>query len=90
MFTVEYSGLVARPGNPSRQIMTDIEKLITLRENLVARRRSFVASPQKAALEQLTGDSIARIQTLIDAVNRAIEEEMHSRHGTWRRAAPLS
>jgi hypothetical protein len=48
--------------------MTDIEKLITVREKLVARRRSLVASPQKAASEQLTGDSIARIQTSMDAV----------------------
>jgi hypothetical protein len=70
--------------------MTHIEKLITLGENLVARRRSLDASLQKAAPEQLTGDSTARIQTLIDAVNRAIEEEMHSGHEKWRRTAPLS
>ena len=48
--------------------MTDIEKLNTLREKLVARPRSLVASPQKAASEQLTDDSIARSQTAIDAV----------------------
>lgn len=70
--------------------MTDIEKLITLRENLIARRRSLVASLQKTAPEQLTGDSIARIQTAIDAVNRAIEEEMRPGHETWQRTAPLS
>ena len=70
--------------------MTDTEKLIALREMLVARRRALVASLQKAAPEQLTGDSIARIQTAIDAVNRAIEEEMRSGHETRRRTAPLS
>ena len=70
--------------------MTDIEKLITLHANLVARRRSLVASLQKATPEQSTGDSIARIQTAIDAVNRAIEEEMRSGHETRRRTAPLS
>ena len=33
--------------------MTDIEKLITLHANLVARRRSLVASLQKTAPGQL-------------------------------------
>jgi|HubBroStandDraft_1064217.scaffolds.fasta_scaffold591864_2 hypothetical protein len=56
--------------------MTEIDNLITLREKLIARRRALSASLQKASPEQLSGDSISRIQSAIDAVNRAIEDEM--------------
>jgi hypothetical protein len=41
-------------------------------------------------MTDIDGDSIARIQTAIDAVNRAIEEEMRSGHETRRRTAPFS
>ena len=69
--------------------MTHVEKLTSLREKLVVRRRSLVESLQKAAPEQLTGDSISRTQGAIDAVNGAIDEERHSDsvHDTQRLAA---
>jgi hypothetical protein len=69
--------------------MTEIEKLTTLREKLVAQRRSLVESFQKAAPERLTGDSISRIQSAIEAVDRAIEDEM-STHDARRRAVAVS
>jgi hypothetical protein len=56
--------------------MIEIEQLIILRGRLIARRRSLVASLQNAAPEQLSGESIAQIQSALDAVNRAIEEQM--------------
>ena len=58
--------------------MTEIEKLTVLRDKLVARRRSLVESLHTVAAEQLTGDSIMRIQSAIEAVSRAIEEEMRT------------
>jgi hypothetical protein len=69
--------------------MTEIEKLTSLREKLVIRRRALVASFQKAAPDRLSGDSIVRIQSAIEAVDRAIEDES-STHGAWRRAVPVS
>ena len=58
--------------------MTEREKLITLRNKLIVRRRALVESFRHASPEQLTGDSIARIQGAIDAVDRAIEQEMRA------------
>jgi hypothetical protein len=55
--------------------MSDIENLTTLRDKLLARRRTLVASLVRAAPEQLTGDSISRIQSAIEAVENAIEQE---------------
>lgn len=69
--------------------MTEIEKLTNLREKLVIRRRSLVEGFQKAAPERLTGDSILQVQSAIEAVDRAIEDEM-STHDTRRRAVPVS
>jgi hypothetical protein len=69
--------------------VTEIEKLTTLREKLVARRRSLVDSFQKSASERFTGDSIVQIQGAIEAVDRAIEDEM-STHDTRRRPVPVS
>jgi hypothetical protein len=57
--------------------MGEVENLRTLRDKLVARRRTLVASLLRAAPEQLTGDAILRIQTAIESVERAIEEERH-------------
>jgi predicted Holliday junction resolvase-like endonuclease len=68
-------------------IVTEIEKLTNLREKLVIRRRSLVEGLQRAAPERLTGESILRIQSAIEAVDRAIEDEM-STHDTRRRAVP--
>jgi hypothetical protein len=69
--------------------VTEIEKLTNLREKLVIRRRSLVEGFQKAAPERLTGDSFLQIQSAIEAVDRAIEDEM-STHDTRRRAVPVS
>ncbi len=73
-------------------LMTDIENLITLREKLIARRRALAAYLQKALPEQLTGESMMRIQGAIEAVNRAIEDEMRaeSTHEARRRAVPVT
>jgi hypothetical protein len=69
--------------------VTEIEKLTNLREKLVIRRRSLVEGFRKAAPDRLTGDSITRIQSAIEAVDRAIEDE-RSTHDAWRRAVPTS
>jgi len=63
----------------------ELEKLTTLRKKLVSRRRALVESLRKVAPEQLSGDSIARIQSAIEAVDRAIEDESRSSSG---RAVP--
>ena len=63
----------------------ELEKLTTLRKKLVSRRRALVGSLHKVAPEQLSGDSIARIQSAIEAVDRAIEDESRSSSG---RAVP--
>jgi hypothetical protein len=63
----------------------ELEKLTTLRKKLVSRRRALVESLHKVAPEQLSGDSIARIQSAIEAVDRAIEDESRSSSG---RAVP--
>ncbi len=57
--------------------MSHIENLTTLPDKLVARRRTLVSSLLQAAPEQLTGESISRIQSAIEAVDSAIEEESH-------------
>ena len=63
----------------------ELEKLTTLRKKLVSRRRALVESLHKVAPEQLSGDSIARIQSAIEAVDRAIQDESRSSSG---RAVP--
>jgi hypothetical protein len=63
----------------------ELEKLTTLRKKLVSRRRALIESLHKVAPEQLSGDSIARIQSAIEAVDRAIEDESRSSSG---RAVP--
>ena len=69
--------------------MTEIEKLTNLREKLVIRRRSIVEGFQKVAPDRLTGHSITQIQSAIDAVDRAIQDERSS-HDAWRRAVPIA
>jgi hypothetical protein len=73
-------------------IMTEIEKLTVLRDKLIEKRRMLVASLQKSLPDQLTGESIVRIQSAVEAVGRAIEDEMRTEptHDTRRRAAPVS
>jgi hypothetical protein len=55
--------------------MPESNKLIVLRDNLVSRRRAMVESLQSASVELLTAEDISRIQSEIDAVDRAIVEE---------------
>jgi hypothetical protein len=73
-------------------IMSEIDKLTALRDKLIEKRRSLVAALQKALPDQLTGESILRIQSAVDAVDRAIEDETRaeSTHGARRRAVPVS
>jgi hypothetical protein len=58
--------------------MSDIENLTILRDRLVARRRALVSSLLRATPEQLTGEAISHIQSAVEAVERAIEEESHA------------
>ena len=55
--------------------MTEIEKLTALRNKLVARRRALVDDLQREVPELLNGDSIMQIQSAIEAVNRALQDE---------------
>lgn len=70
-------------------IVTEIDKLTNLREKLVIRRRALVEGFQKTAPDRLTGGSITQIQSAIEAVDRAIEDE-RSTHDARRRAVPIS
>ena len=62
--------------------MSETEKLAALRHKLTSRRRALVESLQKVPDQQLTGDSLARIQAGIDAVDRAMEDERHAESAT--------
>lgn len=55
--------------------MTEHELLLELRKKLVAKRRTLVASFTETPPQQLTGESIERIQGAIDAVDRALVDE---------------
>jgi len=55
--------------------MTESKKLFVLREKLVSRRREIVGSYQTGSVELLNGDDVARIQSAIDSVDRAIADE---------------
>ena len=83
---------VPLPSNPESrwgQIVTEIEKLTNLREKLVIRRRTLAEAFQRAAPERFTGSSILQIQSAIEAVDRAIADEI-STNDTRRRAVPIS
>jgi hypothetical protein len=56
----------------------------------VTRRRALVESLHKAPPEQLSGDSIARIQSAIEAVDRAIHDESQIRFGSAEASPALS
>ncbi len=64
--------------------MTETEKLMALRERLLIRRRALVERFRTIAPEQLTGETFAKLQSAIDAVDRAIEDERR------RESAPKS
>ena len=64
--------------------MSESMKLMALREKLVWRRRAVVDSLETAVAELLNGDDIVRIPGAIDAVDRAIADELlaESKDGT--------
>jgi hypothetical protein len=64
--------------------MNESIKLMALRDKLVWRRRAVVDSLETAVAELLNGDDIVRIQGAIDAVDRAIADELlaESKDGT--------
>jgi hypothetical protein len=71
------------------RIMTEIENLTNLRDKLVIRRRSLVEALQKAPPQRLSGESIMQIQSAIESVDRAIEDERSSQNARPR-AVPVS
>jgi hypothetical protein len=56
--------------------MTESKKLIALRDKLVQLRRVTVERFQTTIAEKLDSDNITRIQKAIDAVDRAIADEV--------------
>ena len=56
--------------------MTESKKLFALRNKLVGRRRAIVESFQTAVVELINGEDLTRIQDAIDAVDRAIADEL--------------
>jgi NAD(P)-dependent dehydrogenase (short-subunit alcohol dehydrogenase family) len=56
--------------------VTESKKLIALRDKLVQLRRVAVERFQTIIAEKLDGDDITRIQKTIDAVDRAIADEV--------------
>lgn len=61
--------------------MSETQKLTALRDKLVSRRRRLVDSLANTPAEQLTGESIARIQDAIDAIDRALIDEKNAEGG---------
>ena len=57
--------------------MTESKKLALLRDRLVRRRREIVENLQTASFDQDSGDDLARVQSAIDAVVKAIAEEQY-------------
>jgi hypothetical protein len=55
--------------------MTESQKLAALRDKLIRRRRALAEGIQAAATNQLNGDDLVRVQTEIEAVERALAEE---------------
>lgn len=55
--------------------MSETKNLTALRNKLVTRRRQLVETQANNPVEQVTPDSIVRIQEAIDAVDRAIADE---------------
>ncbi len=56
--------------------MSETRKLMALRDKLVWRRRAIVDSLQTAVAELLNSDDIKEVQDAIDAVDRAIADEL--------------
>ena len=70
--------------------MTEIEKLLNLRNKLVNNRRALVETYQKAEPRQLTGEALAHLQEAIDAVDRAIDDERRNESPVPPPRAPQS
>jgi phage FluMu protein gp41 len=58
--------------------MTESRKLSVLRDKLIRRRRDIVERFQSAAIAQLNGDDLARVQNEIEAVDKAMAEEKNA------------
>ena len=58
--------------------MTESKKLALLRDKLIKRRREIVENLQSSSFNQDTGDDLARIQSTIDAVAKAIADEQYA------------
>jgi hypothetical protein len=57
--------------------MTESKKLVLLRDKLIRRRREIVEHLQ-TSFDLAGGDDLARIQSAIDAVAKAITEEEYA------------
>lgn len=55
--------------------MTESQKLSVLRDKLIRRRRALVEGIQASLTNQLDGNDLVRIQSEIEAVERAMAEE---------------
>ena len=55
--------------------MTESQKLSVLRDKLIRRRRALVEGIQASLTNQLNGDDLVRVQSEIEAVERAMAEE---------------
>jgi hypothetical protein len=58
--------------------VTESKKLALLRDRLIRRRREIVEHLQTASFDQDSGDDLARIQSTIDAVVKAIADEEYA------------
>jgi len=58
--------------------VTESKKLALLRDKLIKRRREIVENLQSSSFNQDTGDDLARIQSTIDAVAKAIADEQYA------------
>ena len=55
--------------------MTESQKLSVLRDKFIRRRRALVEGIQASLTNQLNGDDLVRVQSEIEAVERAMAEE---------------
>ena len=55
--------------------MTESQKLSVLRDQLIRRRRALVEGIKPTVTSELSGDDLVRVQTEIEAVERAMAEE---------------
>jgi hypothetical protein len=58
--------------------VTESKKLALRQDRLIRRRREIVEHLQTASFDQGSGDELARIQSTVDAVVKAIAEEQYA------------